>query len=54
MNKKDSSPEKGGGGVRKVLLCLEGGGGKQFQTHNFPILEPPPLPIINDRSLRSK
>ena len=29
---------KGGRGAQKVVPCLEGGGCKQFQTHDFPIL----------------
>ena len=54
MNKKDSSPEKGGGYEKFYFVLRGGGGGKQFQTHNFPILEPHPLPRVNDRSLGSK
>ena len=32
------SLKKKGGGARKVLPCLEGGGHNQFWTRNFPIL----------------
>ena len=32
-------PFKRGGGLQKVLLCLEGGGRrKKFRTRDFPIL----------------
>ena len=39
------------GGARKVLPCLEGGGGaKSFGPAIFPFCSPP-LPVINDQSL---
>ena len=43
-----------GGGVRKVLPCLEGGGGegtKGFRPAIFQFCSAP-LPVINDQSLR--
>ena len=38
-------------GVRKVFPCLEGGGTKCFGPAIFPLCCPP-LPVINDQSLR--
>ena len=44
---------KRGGGARKVLPCLEGGGGaKVSDTRSSHFVAPPPLPVINDQSLR--
>ena len=40
------------GGVWKVLPCLEGGGAKSFGPAIFPFCSPPPLPVINDQSLK--
>ena len=39
-------------------VLREGGGVKKFRTRNFPILYPPPpsppLPVINDQSLKTR
>ena len=42
--------KRGGGGMQKALPCLEGC--EMFLTHNFSILLPRPLPVINDRSVK--
>ena len=47
---------KGVGGAQKVLPCLGGGGGvsQKVSDPQFSYFVAPPLPIINDQSLRSE
>ena len=41
------------GGAQKVLPCLEGGGGAQkVSDPRFSHFVAPPLPVINDQSLK--
>ena len=50
--KSFSHAVQGGGGARKVLPCLEGGGAQKVSDSRFSYFVAPPLPVINDQSLR--
>ena len=45
-------PFKRGGGAQKVLPCLEGGGAQKVSNPRFSHFVAPPVPIINDQSLK--